>query len=272
MNFEKEIFNNVYGLLPSINILINSDACFGITDTEKYICVIQGKELNLPYKVGDEILPNLRPVIDEKRTIVQEIPRSITPKGAKCYAFPLIEKEEVVGMLAVAYPLENRFKLDEIISGITQSMTTLSAAIKDVNNGVQDLVLMNSDLLGKTGETTNKTKDTDEIVGIIQGISSQTNLLGLNASIEAARAGEAGRGFSVVAEEIRKLSDTSKESINKINDIIHEISGGIKEINEGLGKITGVSEIQSTALEEITSSLDEINGSIKELGVLSTQI
>ena len=107
---------------------------------------------------------------------------------------------------------------------------------------------------------------------IVQDRSSQTNLLGLNASIEAARAGEYGRGFAVVAEAIRKLSDTSKESINKIDNIIKEISKGINGIDTGLYKINDVSQNQSTALGEIEEAIDELNVNIKELNNLAERM
>ena len=68
-----------------------------------------------------------------------------------------------------------------------------------------------------------KTQEVEQIISVINSIASQTNLLSLNASIEAARAGEQGKGFSVVAGEIKKLAQVSKESINEIVDILKEI-------------------------------------------------
>lgn len=151
-------------------------------------------------------------------------------------------------------------------------MYQISTGIKNVSNEVQNLATMNTNLLNQTNITTAKAKDSDEIINIIKGISSQTNLLGLNASIESARAGEYGKGFSVVAKEIRKLSTTSKESIDKIENIIKEIAGGITSIDSGLDTINGVSQNQSTALKEISASLDELNVTIKALNDLSTRI
>ncbi|MBE6049742.1 MAG: chemotaxis protein [Clostridium sp.] len=258
--------------MPYISVLFKDEECLALTNTEEFLYVKFGKEFTLPYKEGQRVNKSIMRAINEKRAIEIDIPRSIVKTGAKCYSFPLFDKGEPIGLFLVAIPLENRYKLENIIENLTESITQLTAGIKEVTIGVQDLAIMNNDLLTKTNDTTDKAKDTDEIVGIIQGISSQTNLLGLNASIEAARAGDTGRGFSVVAEEIRKLSKTSKESINKIDNIIKDISKGITEIDSGLDKINGVSQNQSAALEEISASLDELNGTVRELNILAARV
>lgn len=88
--------------------------------------------------------------------------------------------------------------------------------LRDVNMATEEVVQVLEVLVKQAQEMNN-------ILDLIRGISDQTNLLSLNASIEAARAGNAGRGFSVVADEIRKLSDTSKELVEQIANIIDAI-------------------------------------------------
>ena len=73
-------------------------------------------------------------------------------------------------------------------------------------------------------------KEVAEFATSIAGITKQTNLLALNASIEAARAGEMGKGFSVVAEEVRVLADNSKQASDAISGIIHKIFGLLQEV------------------------------------------
>ena len=128
-----------------------------------------------------------------------------------------------------------------------------------------------------------------EASSLISSISEQTNLLSLNASIEAARAGEAGRGFSVVAEEIRKLAEQSSDAVTTIDEMLLELNGNVsrasaqrdvvmeavkvqeesvamtetqyKEIVENTGKITN----QVSVLDDISDKMDETCKAVVEI-------
>jgi methyl-accepting chemotaxis protein len=93
--------------------------------------------------------------------------------------------------------------------------------------------------------------NTHEVIGFINKVSQQTNLLGLNAAIEAARAGEHGRGFAVVATEVRKLSEDSVEATKKINDILGNIEASMQHIINGIEETAAVAE-KHTKRELIT--------------------
>ncbi len=163
-------------------------------------------------------------------------------------------------------------EIKTITKNLVESLSQISAGINEVAIGVQQLAERNTQLLKETNEANKKAKNSDEIVGIIQDISKQTTLLGLNASIEAARAGDSGKGFAVVAQEIRKLSNTSKESINKIDTIIKYISNSISSIDDNLNSTNEISQNQSAALQQITASVEELNSTAHLLGTIADKL
>lgn len=122
-------------------------------------------------------------------------------------------------------------------------------------------------------------KEIEHIVEIISEIAAQTNLLALNAAIEAARAGEQGRGFAVVADEVRKLAEQSNESAGDIaklvntikthtHHVIESMEVGVKEVDEGIQVVHQAGQL----FKEIKSNIDEVSGQVQEISAASEQI
>ena len=110
--------------------------------------------------------------------------------------------------------------------------------VRELKTKFADVKEANIVTVESTERLVNKVYKVNEILGAILNISSQTNLLALNASIEAARAGEAGRGFTVVADEIRGLSEQTKDAANEITSIIQTLLEDAKIASDNVNKST----------------------------------
>lgn len=118
-------------------------------------------------------------------------------------------------------------------------------------------------------ELSNKSAEIGQILGVIQGIADQTNLLALNAAIEAARAGEAGKSFSVVADEIRKLAEQSSFSVKQIDSIIKQVQASVDTAVAKMDNSKAAVHEQTTALENTVSAFNDI---AKEVDAISGKI
>lgn len=164
----------------------------------------------------------------------------------------------------------------EVTTQMTQEGGKLVQATVEQMHSIADTVEQSSAVIEKLGE---RSKEIGAIIDTISGIAEQTNLLALNAAIEAARAGEHGRGFSVVAEEVRKLAEESQEAATKISDLIaaiqKETGAAVSAMETGRAEAEkGRANVQSTGegfkaimerIEGIHSDTQLIMGTIQDI-------
>lgn len=152
--------------------------------------------------------------------------------------------------------------LSEQLSQISATMEELAASASVVNENQANL---NTEIK-KVNVVTGKI---DAVMDFIKEIADETRLLGLNAAIEAARAGEAGLGFGVVAQEIRKLSADSKETVGKIKQLTTEIKESVDSTVIMGNETTNTVGQQAAAIEQVTASIMEISSLTEQLEKLA---
>jgi methyl-accepting chemotaxis protein len=162
----------------------------------------------------------------------------------------------------------------------TEGNEAIQTAVKQMNS-INHTVSELAQLIKGLGDRSNQI---GEIVEVITDIAEQTNLLALNAAIEAARAGEHGRGFAVVADEVRKLAEQSSGSAQQITELISTIQGettkavqsmelGTKEVADGINVVNSAGHSFETirhSINEVTQQIQEVSAASKQL-TLSTE-
>ncbi|KMK94960.1 methyl-accepting chemotaxis protein [Rossellomorea marisflavi] len=268
----KSVLESFVQVAPLLNSLIQDDITVGIYDTEKLIINIPGKTFALNVKPGD-------PLVDEdivtKAIRANEELTAVLPKDL--FGFPLIaraiplhdDEGNVIGGVGIGTSLEKASALFEMAESFSVIVEQTAASIEDISTSVTQLSGRVTDMTDQMKDVSSSAEEIGEISGVVKGISDQSNLLGLNAAIEAARAGEVGKGFSVVANEIRKLATNSKENVTQINDITKNIQGLLLSLNESFQEVYTLTDTQSGSIQEFSATIQEISAKAQELAELA---
>lgn len=300
------IATSIFVTLASIAVVLYFIRLFVIskirtlTDVTKNIATGEGDlTQRIPIKANDEIgelagyfntfIGNVGGIVRDVQTSAESVAKGTSDLASTTEELNMTFNEQAQSITGVASAMEElNATTAEIMHNCQSAMDKAQAAAEVTDEGKEKIALSVqkigdikqrtaelSDTIDHLSDSSNRIAD---IISVINDIADQTNLLALNAAIEAARAGEAGRGFAVVADEVRKLAERTQGATGEIYSLINELQSGTKSaaqnmqnaevsVNDGVEMMSRSSEVFDTIVGSVTEIKDAntaINNSISE--------
>lgn len=264
----------VIEMMPYLRNMMGSNVNLSVTDLEQFLYYDEGTNLKLGIKAGDKIKEGNLPdsAIKAGQKIVRKVPAEIygLPYVGTC--IPIKVDGHVIGTYAVIRPINIEEKMQNMAQNISSSIAFLTSGSSGFAASSEELAATSSESVNSSKIIQDDVRDMDFITTLIMDVASQTHLLGLNAAIEAARAGDMGRGFNVVAEEIRKLAVRTQSSAKEVKDKLTRIRDNINVMTEQALQIAAVAQQQAATSQEINSSISQLEPITRELIELSDEL
>lgn len=189
--------------------------------------------------------------------------------------YPIYDEEDgkqIVATLGVVVPKASANKLKNITGNLAISLEGISATVEQLAASAMKIHENEQNLYEHVNSVGETLEQINSITEFISSVANQSNMLGLNAAIEASRAGEMGKGFSVVANEIRKLAAQSKETVPQIKVLTDEIKNKISSVNKESRESLTASEEQAAATQEISASIEELSAITNQLDTMTKDL
>ncbi|MFJ4145184.1 methyl-accepting chemotaxis protein [Pseudomonas sp. NPDC089734] len=231
-----------------------------------------------------QLLTALSIMQDNLRSTIQSISESSSQLASAAEEMSSVMEQSTRGLqaqndeieLAAAAVTQMSAAVDEVASNAVSTSEASRASDADSQHGhrqvtetIESIEGLVSEVLGASEQAqdlASQAQDIAKVLEVIRGVAGQTNLLALNAAIEAARAGEAGRGFAVVADEVRSLAQRTQDSTQEIELMINNIQNGTNQTVDAMqnsaeqaGQTLKRASSAGEALEKITAAISEIN-------------
>lgn len=262
-------------LASTLKDILQLDMCAAITDKTNWIAYYPGKIIDVKIREGQEIAKDdpIQHTLKKGTILNNTIPKELFGFAFQGTAYPIRNSNgEIIGSISTARSLEHSERIKDSAESLYACLEETNSSISNIAEGTQKLWNTINEIMLLTKTTEEKINVSMNAIELIKNIASQSNLLGLNAAIEASRAGESGRGFSVVASEMRKLAQLSGESSKEISQALLEMTNSIKNILNSFNNVEQISQEQVTSTQEIKLATEEIIKSAEELIYLSEKL
>ena len=265
---KQTLLESFLDVVSYFNELSIAEVAVAICDTEKFIAYQPAKTLDHKIKVGDEI--KLGTVAGTALSSGKRVFRRV---GKEVYGIPYIgiglpikdSQGNIIGAISLNETTNRQDEVRTLADDLSNYAIEISATTQELSAQSQEIAASGEELKNLNNEVKNKVTETNIILKTIHEITSQTYLLGLNAAIEAARAGDHGRGFGVVAGEIRKLSNSSEVSLKAIEETLTSLNMNYQKLGSQIEQISNASTSQAAAIEQVSASAQELSSMAKKL-------
>lgn len=274
-NDKHSIIKSFEDIIDQLPLFFEDEISFTLTDREKYIKFVESKNMTAYSEVGKVIAKGeaLREVMETGKIKIFNVDAYNGGISIRVVAVPIRDNNgNIVGAVSYGRNLETSVKISKMSMNLTKVTESILEIANEIDGDIKNIKETNNKVVEEVGVTSKQCDNTDTIISFINNVSRQTNLLGLNAAIEASRAGELGRGFSVVAAEIRKLSVSSTTSITQINEILSSIKDSVKRVENNIEISMSSSEKQEMSLLQIVQAVKELNTSAETLSQLAIKL
>lgn len=233
--------------------------------------------MKIGIKDGDILSDNsssVQALLTGKR-ILKEVSKEKSVFGVAYVAIATPIKDQlskVIGVIYITSPITQQEILRNASNSLEEVASQTSAATDEIAQGATLLATAVGELSQQSVKTQNELITINEVINLVKQIADQTNLLALNAAIEAARAGEHGRGFAVVADEVRKLAQGTGKNVNEMSKKLLTIAQDVEKIIKHVGGLDHLAQQQAAATEEISASMLEFYENAQRIKTVSSEL
>jgi ABC-type transporter Mla subunit MlaD len=271
----KDVLEKFIHVMPLLSGIFSADIGVAVTDREKYLPYKPGRTLDLKISPGTPLKPGTAVVraMAENRRIVVRGDKATFGIPYIANAAPILDSAgNVVGGAVIIESVGQQDQLTLMAQKLADTTSTLASTSEEISAQTQEISALSRTMSAAAGESQGRLQDTDQVVGLIKAIAGQTNMLGLNAAIEAARVGEQGRGFGVVADEIRKLATSTSDSIKKIESTLQTIREDSRKNYEQTRRIDEVMPQVAQAITQVAGAVQEVNEMARALNDMAENL